>query len=89
MPVTRHRSPTTHPPLVLCPGEGGVGEIPGESDNLSIEGREDQGGIVGGHSTRSQKGGSRSKQFELSTSKAQGGVIAICAPHKGPRPWGH
>jgi hypothetical protein len=32
--------------------EGGVGEIPGESDNLSIKGREGQGGIVGSYSTR-------------------------------------
>jgi hypothetical protein len=58
MPVARHWSPTTHPPLVLFAGEGGVGEIPGESDNLSIKGREDLGGIVDGHSTRQAKKGS-------------------------------
>ena len=36
----------------VCPGEGGVGDIPGESDNLSLKGHAVQGGIVGSRSTR-------------------------------------
>jgi len=40
----------------VCPGEG-VGEIPGESDNLSIKGRRGQGGTVSSHSTGQAHGG--------------------------------
>ena len=38
--------------VAVCPGEGGVGGILGESDNLSIKGREGQGDVAGSHSAR-------------------------------------
>ncbi len=41
----------------VCSGKGGIGEIPCESDNLSIKGRRGQGGTVGSHSTRRAHGG--------------------------------
>lgn len=53
---------------------------PGESDNLSIKGR-DQGGIVGSHSTRQANRGQSIKQFEPSTCSALSDVIAICVPN--------